>query len=118
MEGTVNSFLGVTGSTHSHVQERLGGKYNFTQKEITDAIRSPSVDAEFNKIEFMAETDTDGANAKLIYKSNQYGRYWGNPKKREMKHFSASSGDALFAVIKIAVISDPRLWKLSAAMPR
>jgi opacity protein-like surface antigen len=40
MEGAANSFLGVTGTTHSQVLERLRGKYNFTQAEIAGAIRA------------------------------------------------------------------------------
>jgi hypothetical protein len=38
--GAANSFLGVTGTTHSQVLERLRGKYNFTQDDINKAIRA------------------------------------------------------------------------------
>jgi hypothetical protein len=61
MEGAANSFLGVTGTTHGQVLERLRGKYNFTQAEINGAVRetvAAVVDAEFNKISFMMNNDT------------------------------------------------------------
>jgi hypothetical protein len=38
MEGSVNSFLGVTGTTHGQVLERLKAKYHFTNTEINAAI--------------------------------------------------------------------------------
>jgi hypothetical protein len=55
MEGAANSFLGVTGTTHSQVLERLRGKYNFTQAEINGAIRdtvAAVVDEKFNRLRF------------------------------------------------------------------
>jgi hypothetical protein len=48
MEGAVNKFLGVQGRTHEQVLARLKGKYNFTEAEITSAIRT-TIAAEVDK---------------------------------------------------------------------
>jgi hypothetical protein len=52
MEGAVNQFLGVTGTTHSEVLARLQSKYNYSQSQINSAIKqsvSETVDTEFKK---------------------------------------------------------------------
>jgi hypothetical protein len=70
MEGAANSFLGVTGTMHSQVLERLRGKYNFTQKEISDAIKqtvAAAVDAEFNKVNFSLRNTSTSHNAVCSY---------------------------------------------------
>jgi hypothetical protein len=50
IEGVVNRYLGVTGTTHKEVLDRLQTKYKFSQSQITGAIRqmvSAEVDAQF-----------------------------------------------------------------------
>jgi hypothetical protein len=48
------------------------------------ALIAEAVNAKFNKISFMVETDTDSANVKLIRNTNEYvlicDGFWGNPK--------------------------------------
>jgi hypothetical protein len=84
---------------------------NATRAEIESYYRqgigpliAEAVDAEFNKVRFMVKTNTDGANVELIRNSNEYilicDGFWGNPKKEEIKQFSASSLDALLAVMR------------------
>jgi hypothetical protein len=51
MEGSANSFLGKTGTTHGQVLERLKAKYHFANTEINStigAVVAAVVDAEFN----------------------------------------------------------------------
>jgi hypothetical protein len=110
MENAANSFLGVTGTTHSQVLERLHGKYNFTQAEITGAIRSvvsDVVDAEFNKVGFLlinADTNrVDAHNATLIYESGrrQYVlNYEGYHTNGEIRKIVAPTLDALLAEMR------------------
>jgi hypothetical protein len=106
MEGAANSFLGVTGTTHSQVLERLRGKYNFTQKEITDAIRATvaaAVDAEFNKVEFVFSTGVGrGRGAVLVWENNQYTLSYesGHANNNAIKTLSAPTLDALKAEMR------------------
>jgi hypothetical protein len=52
IEGSVNSFLGVTGTTHGQVLERLKAKYHFSNTEISAAIHDvidPVVDKYYSQ---------------------------------------------------------------------
>ncbi|MDR0684135.1 MAG: hypothetical protein LBF83_03305 [Spirochaetaceae bacterium] len=74
MEGATNKFLGVTGTTHEQVLARLKGKYNFTQKEITDAVYATIAEvvaAEFNKISFMIDRNYNA----VLTRNPQNGQY-------------------------------------------
>jgi hypothetical protein len=82
MENATNSFLGVTGTTHSQVLERLKNKYNFTQDEITGAIRATVaqvVDAEFGKVSFLLENSHTYSSARshsaVLTHNSQNGEY-------------------------------------------
>jgi hypothetical protein len=107
MEGAANSFLGVTGTTHSQVLERLRGKYNFTQAEITDAIRATvaaTVIEEFSKVSFPIEVRGKAFyDAELAFnpKTGEYIlSYDGNlAVENDDKKLSASSLDALLSAI-------------------
>jgi hypothetical protein len=62
MEGSANSFLGKTGTTHGQVLERLKAKYHFTNTEINSAIGAAVaavVDAEFGQIYFTLDHKYD-----------------------------------------------------------
>jgi hypothetical protein len=84
----------------------ISDKNGVSRADIEDYLKqgiAAVVDEEFNKISFMLDTDTDGANAKLIRQPNGYvlicDGYWGNPKKEEVRQFSASSINALLTVM-------------------
>jgi hypothetical protein len=107
MEGAVKSFLGVTGTTHGQVLERLRGKYHFTDSQIAGAIHdtvAAVVDAEFSKIEFHVSTNTDGASAQLVRRDNQFFLYcegnFGTPKTHQKREYSANSLEMLLTVIR------------------
>jgi hypothetical protein len=108
MKKAAVSFLGNGDPAKYAVELKfITDRGNVTEADIRNFVVqgiAKTVDEEFSKIEFMVKTDTDGANAILIYESNQYiltcDGYWGNPKKEEIKRFSASSVDALLTVIK------------------
>jgi hypothetical protein len=54
MEGAINKFLGVTGTTHDQVLDLLKATYNFTDSQIAGAIHAvidPVVDKYYNKRE-------------------------------------------------------------------
>jgi hypothetical protein len=104
MEGAANSFLGVTGTTHSQVLERLRGKYNFTQKEISDAIKqtvAAAVDAEFNKLIFALDTNMKKTYTATLMRNSKTGQYTLsyelNTVENDDKEISAPTLDALLA---------------------
>jgi opacity protein-like surface antigen len=106
MEGAANSFLNVTGTTHSQVLERLNTKYNFTQAEINGTIRdtvAAVVDAEFGKVSFLLKNSSTSHNAVLTrdIKTNQYVlTYTGYYTNGETKTLSAPTLDALKAEMR------------------
>jgi hypothetical protein len=113
MEIAVNRFLGNSAvlTKYENRLKTVCDKSNITRAEVETfyrqnigALVAAAVDAEFGKIKFLVKTDADSANAILVYKANQYiltcDGYWGNPKKGEIKQFSASSVDALLAIIR------------------
>jgi hypothetical protein len=50
MENAVNSFLGTTGTTHTEVLSRLKAKYNFTDRQIHEAIENTVCSALTNEM--------------------------------------------------------------------
>jgi hypothetical protein len=106
-------FLGNTAAVgrHEGILKFITDRGNASRAEIESyyrqgigALIAEAVNTEFNNISFMVETDTDSANVKLIRNPNEYvlicDGFWGNPKKEEIKQFSASSLNALLTVMR------------------
>ncbi|GBR76280.1 hypothetical protein NO2_0852 [Candidatus Termititenax persephonae] len=108
MKKAAVSFLGGGDPAKYAVELKfITGRGNVSEADIKKFMAqgiAAAVDAEFNKVIFKVNTDTDGANVELIRKPNEYilvcDGYWGNPKEKEVKRFSASSMDALITVMR------------------
>jgi hypothetical protein len=96
IEGAVNRYLNVTGTTHKEVLDRLQAKYKFSQSQTDGAIRqyvSAEVDAQFNRVGFRI----DYHNAVLTRDAqNHYTlSYGGVNTNKETRIVTANSLEAL-----------------------
>jgi hypothetical protein len=78
MENAVNSFLGITGTTHAEVLSRLKAKYNFTDRQILGAIENAvrsEVDAQFNKVAFILDNTSIRKSYDAVLTRNAQNHY-------------------------------------------